>query len=98
MGASLTMIDRHYGHLAKDGRQHAINLLDSQSAAETRTDVQRWARSGRAGRVHPRRASRNTGLSRTNAQALCRTRTDDPFLTMEGCSRNERSLGVTNGH
>ncbi|MGB0098052.1 MAG: site-specific integrase [Solirubrobacteraceae bacterium] len=25
MGASLTMIDRHYGHLAKDGRQHAIN-------------------------------------------------------------------------
>jgi integrase len=29
MGASLTMIDRHYGHLAKDGRQHAINLLDT---------------------------------------------------------------------
>ena len=29
MGASLTMIDRHYGHLAKDGRQHAIDLLDN---------------------------------------------------------------------
>jgi hypothetical protein len=28
MGASLTMIDRHYGHLARDGRQHAIRLLD----------------------------------------------------------------------
>jgi integrase len=28
MGASLTMIDRHYGHLAHDGRQHAIDLLD----------------------------------------------------------------------
>lgn len=28
MGASLTMIDRHYGHLARDGRQHAISLLD----------------------------------------------------------------------
>jgi hypothetical protein len=28
MGASLTMIDRHYGHLARDGRDHAINLLD----------------------------------------------------------------------
>jgi hypothetical protein len=25
MGASLTMIDRHYGHLARDGREHAIN-------------------------------------------------------------------------
>jgi len=24
MGASLTMIDRHYGHLARDGREHAI--------------------------------------------------------------------------
>jgi hypothetical protein len=29
MGASLTMIDRHFGYLAKDGRQHAINLLDA---------------------------------------------------------------------
>src|SRR5436190_8862154 len=29
MGASLTMIDRHYGHLARDGRVHAITLLDS---------------------------------------------------------------------
>jgi hypothetical protein len=32
MGASLTMIDRHYGHLARDGREHAIKLLDSLSA------------------------------------------------------------------
>ena len=31
MGASLTMIDRHYGHLARDGRDHAINLLDNYS-------------------------------------------------------------------
>jgi integrase len=31
MGASLTMIDRHYGHLGRDGRDHAINLLDSYS-------------------------------------------------------------------
>ena len=28
MGASLTMIDRHYGHLARDGRERAIRLLD----------------------------------------------------------------------
>ena len=36
IGASLTMIDRHYGHLAKDGRQHAINLLDTFTAAAHR--------------------------------------------------------------
>jgi hypothetical protein len=23
------MIDRHYGHLARDGRQHAIELFDA---------------------------------------------------------------------
>ena len=34
MGASLTMIDRHYGHLARDGREHAIRLLDALSAGE----------------------------------------------------------------
>jgi integrase len=32
MGASLTMIDRHYGHLARDGREHAIQLLDGYAA------------------------------------------------------------------
>jgi hypothetical protein len=32
MGASLTIIDRHYGHLARDGREHAIRLLDQLSA------------------------------------------------------------------
>jgi hypothetical protein len=34
MGASLTMIDRHYGNLARDGREHAIRLLDALSAGE----------------------------------------------------------------
>jgi hypothetical protein len=34
MGASLTMIDRHYGHLARDGREHAIRLLDALNAPE----------------------------------------------------------------
>ena len=34
MGASLTMIDRHYGHLDRDGRDHAINLLDAFSDSE----------------------------------------------------------------
>jgi len=34
MGTSLAMIDRHYGHLARDGREHAIKLLDTYQAAE----------------------------------------------------------------
>src|SRR5512133_3419851 len=38
MGASLTMIDRHYGHLARDGREHAIHLLDELNGSE----VTRW--------------------------------------------------------
>src|ERR671931_457353 len=33
-GPSLTMTDRHYGHLARDGREHAINLLDALNAPE----------------------------------------------------------------
>jgi hypothetical protein len=34
MGASLTIIDRHYGHLTGDGREHAIRLLDELSAGQ----------------------------------------------------------------
>jgi len=34
MGASLAMIDRYYGHLARDGREHAIKLLDALNAPE----------------------------------------------------------------
>src|SRR6266545_2471848 len=42
MGASLTMIDRHYGHLARDGREHASRLLDTSTRARwTLVDV-RW--------------------------------------------------------
>jgi hypothetical protein len=33
--ASLTMIDRHYGHLARDGREHAIQLLDALNEPES---------------------------------------------------------------
>lgn len=28
------MIDRHYGHLARDGREHAIKLLDTFTGAD----------------------------------------------------------------
>jgi integrase len=45
MGASLTMIDRHYGHLARDGREHAIRLLDGYAdikAADVQAMDVRW--------------------------------------------------------
>ena len=29
IGSSIAMIDRHYGHLARDSRQHAVSLLDA---------------------------------------------------------------------
>jgi integrase len=45
MGASLTMIDRHYGHLARDGREHAAALLDSFAAADIATAA--WTSRGR---------------------------------------------------
>ena len=35
------MIDRHYGHLARDGREHAIKLLDALNAPWTLVDA-RW--------------------------------------------------------
>ncbi len=61
MGASLTMIDRHYGHLARDGREHAIRLLDSLSA--TAVDVR--GRSVDADTAESRRSrQRNNALSR----------------------------------
>ena len=42
MGASLTMIDRHYAHLAKDGRQHAIDLLDSFNGSRVHMVDAKW--------------------------------------------------------
>ena len=39
MGTSLAMIDRHYGHLARDGREHAISLLDTFAQTPQPTDV-----------------------------------------------------------
>src|SRR5437763_11311477 len=29
MGTSIAMIDRHYGHLANDSREHAVSILDA---------------------------------------------------------------------
>jgi integrase len=56
MGASLTMIDRHYGHLAKDGRQHAIDLLDKSAnvhAVDARWTPKNGSSVHRAPENHP---------------------------------------------
>ena len=56
MGASLTMIDRHYGHLARDGREHAIRLLDD---LQRRRGGRRWTLGGRRTAGHARTDNRN---------------------------------------
>jgi len=38
------------------------------------------------------------GSEQPKRRALCRTRTDDPFLTMEGSGFHERSRTLTSGH
>jgi hypothetical protein len=51
MGASLAMIDHHHGHLARDGREHAVALLDafaSETAAWTLGDAAMSHESGSA--------------------------------------------------
>ena len=64
MGTSIAMIDRHYGHLADDGREHAVSLLDSL-AAEKAVDA-RWtldavlAKRLRSARSRPRRVALTT--------------------------------------
>jgi integrase len=61
MGASLTMIDRHYGHLARDGREHAIQLLDELNAAAVDARGRSVDAETRSSRRH---RQRNSALSR----------------------------------
>jgi integrase len=94
MGASLTMIDRHYGHLARDGRDHAIKLLDTYTSSEA-TNRPRGGRcvdAASAGRRPP--GKQEQALSRRKPEALFRTRTGDPLLTMEVPRRHARTRAV----
>ena len=45
IGSSIAMIDRHYGHLARDSRVHAVSLLDAL-ALERAVDAA-WTSTGR---------------------------------------------------
>jgi hypothetical protein len=55
------MIDRHYGHLARDGRQHAIELLDALNTPHIKA-WRWWTLGGRRNRKtvsHPTTAVRS---------------------------------------
>jgi len=80
MGASLTMIDRHYGHLARDGRDHAISSTHTQ--ALTRQVSTAWTRRGHLTSEPSAPQPTKTADSRQFREALYRTRTVDPLLTM----------------
>jgi len=70
MGASLTMIDRHYGHLARDGQQHTVALLDAHAVDSGGRSVDAaQAPASPGGRQEHRWLQRF-------AEALHRTRTD----------------------
>src|SRR6266508_668457 len=56
MGSSLAMIDRHYGHLARDGREHAVTLLDGYAR-----DSAAWTLGGRHNRSHKPARSEPSG-------------------------------------
>lgn len=49
MGTSLAMIDRHYGHLARDGREHAIKLLDTYAPFGVHAVDARWTSNAASG-------------------------------------------------
>jgi hypothetical protein len=49
IGSSIAMIDRHYGHLAHDSREHAVALMDAL-ALERAVDAA-WTSSGRPANV-----------------------------------------------
>ncbi len=78
MGTRLGMIDRHYGHLAKDGREHAIRLLDELSAGQR----PRWTLRGRRRARTPPAKTTRASAKHGKLEALWRTRTADPLLTM----------------
>ena len=64
MGTSLAMIDLHYGHLASDGREHAVALLDAL-AREKLVDAGWTPPPARANPMATSRAPRDAGPKHT---------------------------------
>lgn len=94
MGASLAMIHRHYGHLAREGREHAVALLDadardaaaSTSGGRRDKDLSQFADSVRA--LGPRPVKWCTRLS---ASSLVRYAAAAIAVTSSGSSAGAAS-------
>jgi hypothetical protein len=61
------MIDRHYGHLARDEREHAIRLLDMSGATIPPTSTP-WTLRGRRTTSYRQPWQRKGRLSRQNVE------------------------------
>ncbi len=68
MGTSIAMIDRHYGHLANDSRDHAVALLDAL-AFERAVDAA-WTSPPRPARTLNQRSSRPAERERGGSWTL----------------------------
>jgi hypothetical protein len=74
MGTSVEMIDKTYGHLAHDTEEWELRT------ARSLRQRHRWTHGGRTGSD---RMTPDAPQTQAGNEALCRTRTDDPLLTME---------------
>ena len=78
MGTSLAMIERHYGHLARDDREHAIKLLDTYSAPEpsgVHAVDAGWTLNSSSDPI----TDNGKGQQHGDREAVWRTRTGDPL-------------------
>ncbi len=68
MGASLTMIDRHYGHLARDGREPQSGSLTATRTSKPPTS-KRWTSDGRRSRRSSPLATTETASEREETES-----------------------------
>jgi hypothetical protein len=90
------MIDRHYGHLARDGREHAIRLLDELSAGQrprwTLVDAA-WTSKAASGASRDNETACGVPkLGSHTEQLICRC--DRGFWHLVGCTD---SIALQNG-
>jgi integrase len=85
MGSSIAMIDRHYGHLALDSREHAVALLDAL-ALERAVDAA-WTSHQRPARP----LNNTTSRSRTRRRRRLVDARWTPRLVSVASSDDERS-------
>ena len=84
MGSSIAMIDHHYGHLARDSREHAVSLLDAL-ALERAVDAG-WTPTRTTAKPHPTSVSASRrGQSRRAVDARWTSR---PRLVAGTANRN----------